>query len=70
MLLDAQKGIIHQTMTRIEIGVMRLKQTENRTALELKKQTLTAWARIFLGRGEIDLKKFNRILVLIDKLTA
>ena len=57
-------------MTRIEIGVMRLKITEKCKALELKKQTLTAWARIFLGRGEIDLKKFNRMLVLIDKLTT
>lgn len=57
-------------MTRIEIGVMRLKQTENRTALELKKQTLAAWTQILLAHGEIDVKKFNRMLVLIDKLTA
>ena len=43
--------------------------TEKCKALELKKQTLTAWTRILLGRGEIDVKKYNRMLVLIDKLT-
>ena len=63
-------GIIHLTMIRIKIGVMRLKITEKCKALELKKQTLTAWTKILLGRGEIDVKKYNRMLVLIDKLTA
>ena len=57
-------------MIRIKIGVMRLKITEKCKALELKKQTLTAWTKILLGRGEIDVKKYNRMLVLIDKLTA
>ncbi len=66
----AINGIIHLTMIRIKIGVMRLKITEKCKALELKKQTLTAWTRILLGRGEIDVKKYNRMLVLIDKLTA
>lgn len=66
----AINGIIHLTMIRIKMGVMRLKITEKCKALELKKQTLTAWTRILLGRGEIDVKKYNRMLVLIDKLTA
>ena len=66
----AINGIIHLTMIRIKIGVMRLKITEKCKALELKKQTLTAWTRILLGRGEIDVKKYNRMLVLIDKLTV
>ena len=43
---------------------------DSRTALELKKQTLTAWTRILHGRSEIDTQKYNRMLVLIDKLTA
>ena len=57
-------------MIRIKIGVMRLKITEKCKALELKKQTLTAWTRILHGRSEIDTQKYNRMLVLIDKLTA
>ena len=57
-------------MLRIKIGVMRLKITEKCKALELKKQTLTAWTRILHGRSEIDTQKYNRMLVLIDKLTA
>ena len=47
-----------------------MKLTDKCKALELKKQTLTAWTRILLGRGEIDTQKYNRMLVLIDKLTA
>ncbi len=34
------------------------------------KTNLTAWTRILLGRGEIDTQKYNRMLVLIDKLTT
>ena len=57
-------------MTKLEIGGMCMTQKDSRTALELKKQTLTAWTRILHGRSEIDTQKYNRMLVLIDKLTA
>lgn len=38
--------------------------------LELKKKTLTAWTKILLSNGEIDIKKYNRMIVLIERLTA
>lgn len=39
-------------------------------ALALKKKTLTAWTKLLLENGEIDRAKYNRMLVMIDKLTA
>jgi len=47
-----------------------MKLTESSKALELKKQTLTAWTKILLDNGEIDHKKYDLMLVLIDKLSA
>lgn len=38
--------------------------------LELKKKTLTAWTKILLNSGEIDLKKYNRMISMIENLTA
>ena len=47
-----------------------MKLTDSSKALELKKQTLSAWTRLLLQNGDIDLKKYNRMLALIDKLSA
>ncbi|MDO4944225.1 MAG: hypothetical protein Q4E74_03375 [Ruminococcus sp.] len=38
--------------------------------LELKKKTLAAWTKILLNNGEIDVKKYNRMIALIENLTA
>lgn len=46
-----------------------LTNTKN-AKLELKKKILAAWSKLLLDTGEIDIKKYNRMLVLIDRLTA
>jgi|GEM_PF-3715472 len=38
--------------------------------LKLKKLTLTAWAKILLAEGMIDLAKCNRMISMIEKMTA
>lgn len=35
----------------------------------LKKLTLSAWAKILLNNGMIDIKKYNRMITRINKLT-
>lgn len=42
---------------------------ENKS-LELKKLTLTAWAKTLLSQGMIDMPKYNKMVRLIEKLTA
>lgn len=37
-------------------------------ALQLKKLTLTAWARILYKQGKIDSAKLGRMITLIEKL--
>ena len=38
--------------------------------LKLKKLTLTAWAKILLAEGMIYLAKCNRMISMIEKMTA
>lgn len=38
--------------------------------LKLKKLTLTAWTKILLAEGMIDLAKCNRMISMIEKMTA
>ena len=38
--------------------------------LKLKKLTLTSWANILLAEGIIDLAKCNRMISMIEKMTA
>lgn len=43
----------------------------NRTAeLALKKATLEAWARILYNEGMIDLRRCNKMITLISKLSS
>lgn len=35
----------------------------------LKKLTISAWAKILLNDGMIDIKKYNRMIAKINKLT-
>lgn len=35
----------------------------------LKKLTLSAWTKILLNNGMIDIKKYNRMITKINKLT-
>lgn len=48
---------------------MYFMKTEN-PDLMLKKQTLAAWTKLLFDKGDIDLRKYNRMLVLIERLTA
>ncbi len=43
-------------------------KTADSQELMLKKQTLSAWARILYRQGMIDFAKLGRMLALIDKL--
>ena len=45
-------------------------KTDSAAALARKKQTLVAWTKILLREGEIDQGKYNRMVALIEKLTA
>lgn len=38
--------------------------------LTMKKSTLKAWTRILYRQGRIDLAKCNRMMMMIDKMTA
>lgn len=44
--------------------------TNTKEQLELKKLTLTAWAKILLDNGTIDSTKYRRMVEKIDKLKA
>lgn len=43
---------------------------QENTDLRFKKDTLKAWTRILYRQGQIDLAKCNRMLLMIEKLTA
>ncbi|MBQ8181409.1 MAG: hypothetical protein IKK91_04900 [Ruminococcus sp.] len=45
-------------------------KTDSAAALARKKQTLIAWTKILLNEGEIERSKYNRMVTLIEKLTA
>lgn len=45
-------------------------KTDSAAALARKKQTLIAWTKILLNEGEIERSKYNRMVALIEKLTA
>ena len=47
---------------------MTTESKENK--LYMKKLTLKAWTMILHKQGKIDLAKCNRMIALIDKLTA
>ena len=36
--------------------------------LEMKKKTLAAWTKLLLNSGEIDIKKYNRMIMMIERL--
>ncbi len=38
--------------------------------LEMKKKTLAAWTKLLLNSGEIDIKKYNRMIMMIERLAA
>lgn len=38
--------------------------------IELKKQTLKAWTKILHKQGMIDTAKYNKMIALIEKLSA
>ena len=38
--------------------------------LEIKKHTLKAWTMILYKQGRIDTQKCNRMIAMIEKLTA
>lgn len=38
--------------------------------LTLKKSTLKAWTRILYQQGMIDLAKCNRMILMVEKMTA
>ena len=38
--------------------------------LEMKKKTLTDWTKLLLNSGEIDIKKYNRMIMMIERLAA
>ena len=38
--------------------------------LLMKKATLTAWTRLLLKQGKIDITKCNKMLAAIERLTA
>ena len=38
--------------------------------LEMKKKALAAWTKLLLNSGEIDIKKYNRMIMMIERLTA
>ena len=38
--------------------------------LEMKKKTLAAWTKLLLNSGEIDIQKYNRMIMMIERLAA
>ena len=48
--------------------VMNKSQKENN--LEIKKHTLKAWTMILHKQGKIDTQKYNKMIAMIEKLTA
>lgn len=43
---------------------------EDDKSLQLKKLTLLAWAKTLLDKEMIDIRKYNKMVLLIEKLTA
>ena len=40
------------------------------TGKTVKKKTLAAWTKLLLNSGEIDIKKYNRMIMMIERLAA
>ena len=61
-------------MILIDISVFKggecMENKTNDSESGLKKLTLKGWAKILLNEGMIDMDRYNRMIFLIDKLTA
>ncbi|MBQ5320421.1 MAG: hypothetical protein J6K17_15145 [Oscillospiraceae bacterium] len=47
-----------------------MSKNQKNTDLEMKKNTLKAWTMILHKQGKIDTQKCNRMIAMIEKLSA